>query len=137
MPTNGNAGAAWATYAARAGLDALIAMPADAPSITRAECAVAGAGLYLVNGLIGDAGRLVAEKIAAEPGVWMDAATLKEPYRIEGRKTMGWRSPNSSAGAPRTSSSTPPAAASASSASTRPCSNCAPWGGCRGRCPRW
>ncbi|MGI5254783.1 threonine synthase [Actinacidiphila glaucinigra] len=102
MPTNGNAGAAWAVYAARAGLEALIAMPADAPSITRAECGAAGAGLYLVNGLIGDAGRLVAEKIAAEPGVWMDAATLKEPYRIEGKKTMGleiaeqlgWRAPD-------------------------------------------
>ena len=56
MPTNGNAGAAWAVYAARAGLGALVAMPVDAPVITRRECVVAGAELYLVDGLIGDAG---------------------------------------------------------------------------------
>jgi threonine synthase len=102
MPTNGNAGAAWAAYAARAGLRSLIAMPADASEITRAECALAGAQLHLVRGLIGDAGRLVTRKIAAEPGSWFDAATLKEPYRIEGKKTMGleiveqlgWRTPD-------------------------------------------
>jgi threonine synthase len=102
MPTNGNAGAAWAAYAARAGLRSLIAMPVDAPEITRAECALSGARLYLVRGLIGDAGRLVGAKIAAEPGRWFDAATLKEPYRIEGKKTMGleiaeqlgWRAPD-------------------------------------------
>ncbi|MDT5036116.1 MAG: threonine synthase, partial [Micromonosporaceae bacterium] len=60
MPTNGNAGAAWATYAARAGVAATIAMPVAAPTITRNECLVAGADLHLVDGLIGDAGRVVA-----------------------------------------------------------------------------
>lgn len=102
MPTNGNAGAAWAAYAARAGMRSLIAMPVDAPEITRAECALAGAQLHLVDGLIGDAGRLITQKIATEPGSWFDAATLKEPYRIEGKKTMGleiveqlgWRAPD-------------------------------------------
>ena len=66
MPTNGNAGAAWATYAARAGMDALIVMPAGAPEITRAECAIAGARLYLVDGLIGDAGALTAGAVATQ-----------------------------------------------------------------------
>src|SRR5580700_9196215 len=61
MPTNGNAGAAWAAYAARAGLRSLIAMPLDAPLITRNECVAAGADLYLVRGLISDAGRIVGE----------------------------------------------------------------------------
>src|SRR6185369_4890577 len=56
MPTNGNAGAAWATYSARAGLRATIAMPAAAPEITRRECVAAGADLHIVDGLIGDAG---------------------------------------------------------------------------------
>ncbi len=101
MPTNGNAGAAWAVYAARAGLDSLIAMPADAPAITRAECLAAGAELYLVDGLISDAGRLVQAALAARPG-YCDVATLREPYRLEGKKTMGleiaeqlgWRFPD-------------------------------------------
>jgi threonine synthase len=88
MPTNGNAGAAWATYAARAGLRATIVMPAGAPAITRQECLAAGAELHLVDGLIGDAGRLVA-RLLAEGGVF-DASTLKEPYRLEGKKTMGY-----------------------------------------------
>ncbi|MBN9734701.1 MULTISPECIES: threonine synthase [unclassified Pseudonocardia] len=101
MPTNGNAGAAWACYAARAGIDALIAMPVDAPEITRRECVVSGAELYLVDGLIGDAGRLVADAVGRRDG-YQDTSTLKEPYRIEGKKTMGyeiaeqlgWRSPD-------------------------------------------
>lgn len=88
MPTNGNAGAAWATYAARAGMEALIVMPADAPEITRKECAVAGARLFLVDGLISDAGKLVSRAVAG--GTWKDVSTLKEPYRIEGKKTMGF-----------------------------------------------
>lgn len=87
MPTNGNAGAAWALYAARAGIKATIVMPVDAPIITRNECAVAGANLHLVDGLISDAGKMVAAVIQAE-GIY-DASTLKEPYRIEGKKTMG------------------------------------------------
>ncbi|HEY2670664.1 MAG TPA: threonine synthase [Rugosimonospora sp.] len=89
MPTNGNAGSAWAAYAARAGLASLIAMPLDAPQITRVECVVAGAELYLVDGLIGDAGRLIAEAVAARGG-YQEVSTLKEPYRLEGKKTMGY-----------------------------------------------
>ena len=83
MPTNGNAGAAWSVYAARAGMRALIAMPAGAPPVTRAECAAAGAELYLVDGGITEAGQLVAEAVARRPG-YQTAATLNEPYRIEG-----------------------------------------------------
>ncbi|MHB1171747.1 MAG: threonine synthase [Lacisediminihabitans sp.] len=100
MPTNGNAGAAWAAYTARAGIKATIVMPTDAPSITRSESVFAGADVTLVNGLISDAGRMVAQ-LVAQGGVF-DASTLKEPYRIEGKKTMGleiaeqlgWRVPD-------------------------------------------
>ncbi|MBO0774815.1 MAG: threonine synthase [Actinobacteria bacterium] len=100
MPTNGNAGAAWAAYAARAGMEALIVMPAGAPEITRAECAITGARLYLVDGLIGDAGAVAAGAVASQG--YADASTLKEPYRVEGKKTMGlelfeqlgWRVPD-------------------------------------------
>ncbi len=99
MPTNGNAGAAWATYAARAGMGSLIVMPREAPPITRMECAMAGARLYVVDGLIGDAGRLAAQAVSDG---WFNTSTLKEPYRIEGKKTMGleiveqlgWRVPD-------------------------------------------
>ena len=102
MPTNGNAGAAWAAYAARAGLHLLVGMPLGAPTITRAECVVTGADLRLVDGLISDAGRLVASALAGSTDDWFDVATLKEPYRIEGKKTMGfeiaeqlgWRMPD-------------------------------------------
>ncbi|WP_173917894.1 threonine synthase [Halobacillus sp. Marseille-Q1614] len=87
MPTNGNAGAAWSLYAARAGMSSTIVMPIDAPSITRNECALSGANLFLVNGLISDAGKIIA-KAAEEKGMY-DVSTLKEPYRIEGKKTMG------------------------------------------------
>jgi threonine synthase len=101
MPTNGNAGAAWAAYAARAGLRALVAMPVDAPVITRRECVVTGAELYLVDGLIGDAGALIKAAVAERPG-YQDTSTLREPYRLEGKKTMGyeiveqlgWRAPD-------------------------------------------
>jgi threonine synthase len=89
MPTNGNAGASWAAYAARAGMPSLIVMPAGAPKITRAECIAAGAELYLVDGLIGDAARLVGTALADRPG-YQDVSTLKEPYRLEGKKTMGF-----------------------------------------------
>jgi threonine synthase len=102
MPTNGNAGAAWATYAARAGIRATICMPLGAPTITRGECVAAGAELSLVDGLIGDAGKVIAEVVAAGGGAVYDASTLKEPYRVEGKKTMGleiveqlgWRVPD-------------------------------------------
>ncbi|MEU2662000.1 threonine synthase [Micromonospora sp. NBC_01740] len=90
MPTNGNAGAAWATYAARAGLGATIVMPLDAPAICRRECVAAGADLRLVDGLIGDAGRHVAGLVADSGGAIFDAGTLREPYRLEGKKTMGY-----------------------------------------------
>jgi threonine synthase len=89
MPTNGNAGAAWSVYAARARLRSLVVMPADAPQITRVECAAAGAELYLVDGLIQDAGALVKAAVAERPGC-QDVSTLKEPYRVEGKKTMGY-----------------------------------------------
>jgi threonine synthase len=84
MPTNGNAGSAWAAYSARAGMEALIAMPIAAPEICRREVTVVGAELVLIDGLIGDA----AAYIRQQPG-YFDASTLKEPYRIEGKKTMG------------------------------------------------
>ena len=89
MPTNGNAGAAWSVYAARAGMGSLIVMPVDAPEITRRECVVAGAELYLVDGLINHAGALVKEAVSARDG-YQEVSTLKEPYRIEGKKTMGY-----------------------------------------------
>ncbi|MDN3359815.1 threonine synthase [Actinomadura sp. DC4] len=89
MPTNGNAGAAWALYAARAGMESLIAMPEDAPRITMAECQVAGAELYRVDGLIGDAGKLVNAATRERAG-YQEVSTLKEPYRLEGKKTMGY-----------------------------------------------
>jgi threonine synthase len=88
MPTNGNAGAAWALYAARAGLHALIAMPEQAPAVCRAEVAAAGAELYLVRGHIGDCGRLINAAVAGRGGL-QEVSTLKEPYRLEGKKTMG------------------------------------------------
>jgi threonine synthase len=90
MPTNGNAGAAWAAYAARAGIQATIAMPLGAPAVTRGECLAAGADLRLVDGLIGDAGQDIAALLAASAGQTFDASTLREPYRLEGKKTMGY-----------------------------------------------
>ena len=102
MPTNGNAGAAWATYAARAGMRASIAMPRSAPVAPRRECLAAGAELYLVDGLIGDAADVVRSMVAESGGTVFNASTLREPYRIEGKKTMGleiveqlgWRAPD-------------------------------------------
>src|ERR1700728_3125096 len=88
LPTNGNAGSAWAASAARAGLPCLVVMPVGAPAITRAECVAAGAQTYLVDGLIGDAGRLVRAAVAGRPG-FLDASTLREAYRLEGKKTIG------------------------------------------------
>lgn len=87
MPTNGNAGAAWSLYCAPAKIKAVIVMPEDAPPIPRGECAISGASLYLVKGLISDAGKIVARAVVDYD--WFDASTLKEPYRIEGKKTMG------------------------------------------------
>jgi len=88
MPTNGNAGAALAAYATRAGIESFVFCPADTPEINVREMALAGAQVTLVDGLINDCGRRVAE--GRERMGWFDASTLKEPYRIEGKKTMGY-----------------------------------------------
>jgi threonine synthase len=87
MPTNGNAGGAWSAYCARAGIESVVVMPTSAPTVHRIECAVAGAKLFLVDGLISDAGGIVGRAVM-ERGYY-DVCTLKEPYRIEGKKTMG------------------------------------------------
>lgn len=87
MPTNGNAGAAWAAYAALHGLGLGVVMPVDAPRITRTECVAAGAELALVDGLISDAGAIVSRALSRDDALY-DASTLKEPYRIEGKKTI-------------------------------------------------
>ncbi len=87
MPTNGNAGAAMAAYASRAGLRTTVFCPDDTPEINVSEIALQGSTVYRVNGLINDCGRLVGEGKAATG--WFDCSTLKEPYRIEGKKTMG------------------------------------------------
>jgi threonine synthase len=88
IPTAGNAGGALAAYTARAGLPAHVFMPADAPQSNQNEVKMAGAHLHLVNGLISDAGRESAA-LAKESGLF-DVSTLKEPYRLEGKKTMGY-----------------------------------------------
>lgn len=87
IPTAGNAGGAMAAYAARAGMEAFVFMPEDTPLINQRECLLAGAKTFLVNGLITDCGRIVRE--GKESMGWFDISTLKEPYRIEGKKTMG------------------------------------------------
>ena len=87
MPTNGNAGAALAAYASRAGIKTTIFCPQDTPEVNVNEIALQGATVYRVNGLIDDCGKIVAEG-QAKVG-WFDTSTLKEPYRIEGKKTMG------------------------------------------------
>ena len=87
MPTNGNAGAALAAYASRAGIKTTIFCPEDTPEVNVSEIALQGATVYRVNGLIDDCGKIVAEG-KAKVG-WFDTSTLKEPYRIEGKKTMG------------------------------------------------
>ena len=88
VPTAGNAGGAAAAYAARAGLPIHVYMPKDAPPANVNECRAVGADVHLIDGLINDAGRMAAAD-AQEHG-WFDLATLKEPYRIEGKKTMGY-----------------------------------------------
>lgn len=88
IPSAGNAGGATAAYAARAGLKAHIFMPRDVPIANLAECRGLGADVQLVDGLISDCGKIVAEKKEQEG--WFDVSTLKEPYRVEGKKTMGY-----------------------------------------------
>jgi threonine synthase len=100
IPTAGNAGGALAAYGARAGMEVFVFMPEDTPIINQIEAYLAGAHVFLVNGLITDCGRLVREGTQAMG--WFDMSTLKEPYRLEGKKTMGleiaeqtnWRLPN-------------------------------------------
>jgi threonine synthase len=87
MPTNGNAGAALAAYASRAGIGTTVFCPEDTPEVNVSEIALQGAKVYRVNGLIDDCGKIVAE--GREKAGWFDVSTLKEPYRIEGKKTMG------------------------------------------------
>ena len=99
-PSAGNAAGALAAYAAQAGMEAHIFMPRDVPPANRQECELTGANVNLIDGLITDCGRIVAERKAAEG--WFDVSTLKEPYRIEGKKTLGlelaeqlgWRLPD-------------------------------------------
>jgi threonine synthase len=88
IPTAGNAGGALAAYAARAGLHAVIVMPADTPEANVIECLATGADVGKLEGMISDCGRYVAEH--AERAGWFDVSTLKEPYRVEGKKTMGY-----------------------------------------------
>src|SRR5215470_231327 len=87
-PTAGNAGGALAAYAAAAGIPAVIVMPADTPSANVMECQAFGAQVVKLNGLISDCGKYVAENKDREG--WYDVSTLKEPYRVEGKKTMGY-----------------------------------------------
>jgi threonine synthase len=87
MPTNGNAGAALSAYASRAGIRSTVFCPADTPEVNVREIALQGASVYRVNGLIDDCGKIVADGVAKAG--WFDTSTLKEPYRIEGKKTMG------------------------------------------------
>ncbi len=87
IPTAGNAGGAMAAYAARAGIEAFVFMPKDTPIINQMECVMAGAHVFLVDGLITDCGKIVRGGL--DEMKWFDCSTLKEPYRIEGKKTMG------------------------------------------------
>ena len=87
MPTNGNAGAALAAYCSRAGMKSYVFCPDDTPDVNVREIALQGAKTWRVNGLINDCGRIVGE--GKEQMGWFDTSTLKEPYRIEGKKTMG------------------------------------------------
>ena len=88
VPSAGNAAGAMAAYAARAGMEANIFMPADTPAANVIECRQTGANVTLIDGLITDCGKVVAERKEAEG--WFDVSTLKEPYRVEGKKTMGY-----------------------------------------------
>ena len=88
IPTAGNAGGAMAAYAAACGLPAIVFMPRDTPLAFVAECRSCGAEVELVDGLISDCGRIVGERKEAEG--WFEVSTLKEPYRIEGKKTLGY-----------------------------------------------
>src|SRR5439155_26143751 len=100
LPTAGNAGGAAAAYGARAGLQVYVFMPDDTPAVNQMEAYLFGAKVFLVNGLITDCGKIVRD--GTEKAGWFDLSTLKEPYRLEGKKTMGlelaeqldWRPPD-------------------------------------------
>ena len=130
IPSAGNAGGAAAVYGARAGVSVAVVVPRDTPEAAVAEAMLAGAHVFTVDGTIATAGRVIA---AVAPRIgWFDLATLKEPYRLEGKKTMGlelaeqlgWDDA-------RTGSCIRPAAAPASSASGRPTRSSPPWAGSR------
>lgn len=87
IPSAGNAAAALAAYGSRAGIDVHVFMPEDAPEMMKRECLVYGAHVYLVKGLISDAGRILREKASGQG--WFDVSTFKEPYRAEGKKDHG------------------------------------------------
>src|SRR4029079_7488417 len=87
IPTAGNAGGALAAYAARAGMESFLFMPEDTPLVNRLEAVLFGARAFLVDGLIGDCGAIVRD--GKERMGWFDMSTLREPYRLEGKKTMG------------------------------------------------
>jgi threonine synthase len=87
IPTNGNAGSALAAYAARAGIELVVVCPAETPDLIVREAAAYGATVYVADGQIDECGRLVSE--GAAQGHWFDCSTLKEPYRLEGKKVMG------------------------------------------------
>ena len=131
LPSAGNAGAAWACYGAAGGINVHVAMPRDTPLPNQLECRLYGAELTLVDGLISDAGKIIAEGIA-EHG-WFDASTLRSRTGSRARRLWGSRSPSSSAGRARTRSSIRPAAASASSGSGARSSNSHPSAGSRSR----
>lgn len=88
IATNGNAGEALAMYGARAGIPTVVVMPVDAQIVSQKICAISGARTYLVRGLISDAAKIVQRGVEDEG--WFDVSTLKEPYRLEGKKTMGY-----------------------------------------------
>jgi len=88
MPSAGNAASAAAAYCARAGIELYLVMPEDAPPTNKAECAVYGSHTYLIKGLITDAGRVIREGTSGKG--WFDMSTLREPYRVEGKKTLGY-----------------------------------------------
>jgi threonine synthase len=88
LPTNGNAGAALAAYAAKAGMEAVVVCPAETPEINVRETAAYGARVWVADGQIDECGRLIRE--GAAEGRWFDCSTLKEPYRLEGKKVMGF-----------------------------------------------
>eukprot|EP01133_Synstelium_polycarpum_P014364 gene14364-16951_t len=92
LPTNGNAGGAWAAYGARGGVKVVVAMPIDGTPMAREESIAYGADVMLINGLINDCGKVIQEYIkmnSAVDGGCFEVSTLKEPYRLEGKKTIG------------------------------------------------